>query len=322
MNDLIYNTAFMKTMMGKTLNSQEMNVFNVVNEEFRNSTQTTEQHQVLIPEKIVDGIWKEIGELHPIFGDVRPMYVKGHLTIIKEETEGTDAEWVDERTEGTDADTAFGTLSLTGCELVKSIRVSWKMKKMSMDSFQEYIITHLAEKMARALALGIVKGKGKPTESDEWKAQSRGIITALEAEVSTPQIVEYTGQITYGNMTSFMSKIKSGYSNGAFIYANNDTIWNQLANIVDANGRPLFIPDVTAGGVGRILGKVVKEEDALDSGEILLGNVTRGYKMNINENVTIYPEEYVKARATEYTAYAIVDGDVLTTKAFALLKKS
>ncbi len=149
----LYNTAFMKTLMGTTLNTEETEVFNSVNEKFRNSTQTAEQHQVLIPETIKEGIWKEIGELHPIFADVRPTYVKGDLTIIKEETEGTDAEWVDEETEGTDADTAFGTLSLTGCELVKSIRVSWKMKKMSIEAYQQYIITHLAEKMARALAL-------------------------------------------------------------------------------------------------------------------------------------------------------------------------
>lgn len=316
----IYNTAFMKTLMGTTLNTEETEAFNSVNVNFRNSTQTAEQHQVLIPETIKEGIWKEIGELHPIFADVRPTYVKGDLTIIKEETEGTDAEWVDEKTEGTDADTAFGTLSLTGCELVKSIRVSWKMKKMSIEAYQQYIITHLAEKMARALAFGILKGKGKPSSS-EHKPQPKGIIPTLESESSTPQVVQFDTSIKYADLTNLMSKIKSGYLTGAVIYANNTTIWNQLANVVDANGRPLFIPDVTNGGVGRILSVVVKEEDVMEDNELLLGNVARGYAMNINENVTLYQEDHVKARATDYMTYAIVDGDVLTTKAFALLKK-
>lgn len=316
----IYNTAFMKSLMGTTLNNEELDVFNSVNDKFRNATQTTEEHQVLIPETIKEGIWKEIGELHPIFADVRPTYVKGDLTIIKEETEGTDAEWVDEKTEGTDADTAFGTLSLTGCELVKSIRISWKMKKMSIEAYQQYIITHLAEKMARALAFGILKGKGKPSAS-EHKPQPKGIIPTLEGEGSTPQVVQFDTNIKYTDLTNLMSKIKSGYLTGAVIYANNKTIWNQLANVVDANGRPLFIPDVTNGGVGRILSIIVKEEDAMDDDELLLGNVGRGYVMNINENVTLYQEDHVKARATDYMTYAIVDGDVLTTKAFALLKK-
>ena len=60
----------------------------------------------------------------------------------------------------------------------------------------------------------------------------------------------------------------------------------------------------------------------MEDDELLLGNVGRGYVMNINENVTLYQEDHVKARATDYMTYAIVDGDVLTTKAFALLKKS
>ena len=316
----LYNTAFMKTLMGSTLNKEEMDAFNSVNDKFRNSMQTAEQHQVLIPETIKEGIWKEIGELHPIFADVRPTYVKGDLTIIKEKTEGTDAEWVDEETEGTDADTAFGTLSLTGCELVKSIRISWKMKKMSIEAYQQYIITHLAEKMARAVAFGIVKGKGKPS-ADEHKPQPKGIIPTLENEGSTPQVVEFDTNIKYTDLTKLISKIKSGYLTGSVIYANNTTIWNQLANVVDANGRPLFIPDVTNGGVGRILSVIVKEEDVMEDDELLLGNVARGYAMNINENVTLYQEDHVKPRATDYMTYAIVDGDVLTTKAFALLKK-
>lgn len=317
----LYNTAFMKTLMGTPLNTDEINVFNSVNKKFRNETQTTEQHQILIPETIADGIWKEIGDLHPIYGDIRSTNIKGELTYLIEENSGTAAEWVDEKTEGTDGDFKIGKLTLTGCELVKSIKVSWKLKKMSIDAFQQYIITQLAEKMAGALAYGIVRGKGKPGERDDWKPQARGIITVLEAVDSTPNIVQYTGAVTYENMTKLMSLIKSGYSNGSFIYANNDTIWNELANITDANGRPIFIPDPTGNCVGRILGKLVKEEDAMQDGEVLLANVARGYKLNINENVTLYQEDRIKARTTEYMAYAIVDGDVLTTKAFALLKK-
>ena len=64
-----------------------------------------------------------------------------------------------------------------------------------------------------------------------------------------------------------------------------------------------------------------EQEDVMEDDELLLGNVGRGYVMNINENVTLYQEDHVKARATDYMTYAIVDGDVLTTKAFALLKK-
>lgn len=80
-------------------------------------------------------------------------------------------------------------------------------------------------------------------------------------------------------------------------------------------------PDVTLGGVGRIFGLVVKEEDGMKDGEVLFGNVSKGYAVNINENMTMYNEDHIKSRTTDYMGYALVDGDVLTTKAFALLKK-
>jgi hypothetical protein len=38
--------------------------------------------------------------------------------------------------------------------------------------------------------------------------------------------------------------------------------------------------------------------------------------------MSLATEEHVKARTVDYAAYTIVDGAVLDTKAFALLKKS
>lgn len=318
----VYKNAFAKTMMGKPLDKNESETFNRINDDFRNVTQTAETHTVVIPETVKAGIWKEIGEAHPIFGDLTPTFVAGDLTIIQDTDPDGDAEWVDEDTKSEDGEVGFATVNLTGCELMKTITVSWKLKKMSVDAFLDHVTTKIAEKMGNALAKGMISGKGKPGESDQHKPQPKGIVTALEAEASTPQVVEYESAITYKNMTDVMSKIKSGYAKGGAIYATNTTIWGELANIVDGNNKPMFIPDVTLGGVGRIFGLVVKEEDGMNDGEVLFGNVAKGYAVNINENMTMYNEDHIKARTTDYMGYALVDGDVLTTKAFALLKKS
>ncbi len=56
--------------------------------------------------------------------------------------------------------------------------------------------------------------------------------------------------------------------------------------------------------------------------EILVGNVSAGYVANCNENVSLYQEDHVTDRYTDYMGYAIIDGKVLTTKAFVLIKKS
>lgn len=317
----VYLNAWAKNMMGLNLNDEEKNVFNQVNAKFMNAVQTTSQHAVLIPETVREGIWREAGELYPILGDVRMTFVPGDLTILKEENSGSDAEWYDENTEVTDGDFALGVLNLTGCELAKNIPISWKLRKMSIPEFIAYIQTLLAEKVGAAMAKAIVSGLGKPGAGDTFKPQPRGIVTTLQAESGTPQIVEFDN-LSYDLLAQAMGKIKSAYKSGASIYAKSETIWNVLATLKDGEGRPLFIPDVTSGGVGRIFGIPVKEEDSVAVNDILIGNVSRGYAMNVNENMTIYTEDHVKQRYTDYMAYAIVDGDVITTKAFAYLKKN
>lgn len=319
-----YRTAFAKNMMGLPMEAAEKDLFNQVNTEFRNAVQTTATHTVLVPETVKAGIWQEIGEAHPIIGDMSMTFVKGDLTIIKELSGGDDGAWYDEPTETAEGDTTFGELNLTGCELAKDITVSWKMKKMSIDAFLAYITTKIAEKMGNALAKGVIAGKGKPGADDTFKQQPKGITVALTAEASTPQVVTYAAatDVNYKLMTSVVAKIKSGYLTGAAVYATNDVIWNILANIVDGNGKPMFVPDVSAGGVGRLFGLPVKEEDGVPADAVLIGNVGRGYAINANENITMYQEDHVKARTTDYMGYAIIDGDVITTKAFVYLKKS
>lgn len=315
-DEQIYVNAWAKDMMGKKLSNEEQEAFNMMNA----YTHTTGNTGVVIPETVTKGIWKEIGETFPLWDDVNKTYAKGVLTMIKA-TSSTDAKWYDEATSTEDGTETFGTMTLTGCELSRAITVSWKLKEMAIEEFIPYIQSQLAERMGAALGYGVAVGKGKPGESDTFKAEPKGIVTALKAEASTPQVVTYTGTPTYPQMTELMSKVKGGYLKGAAFYADNKTIWTVLAEIQDSNGRPYFVADAMSGGVGRLFGIVVKEDDSIPEGEVLLGNAYRGYHANINKTVTLDSEDHKKARTTDYIAYAIVDGDVVTTKAFALLKK-
>lgn len=323
-----YLTAWAKDLKGDALTEDEKTVFDKVNADFRSNPQnvafvhTTGNTGIVVPETVVSGIWQEIGETYPLWDDVAKLGVTGNLTLLKGET-STDAKWYDEETEIEDGKETFGTLNLTGCELARSVTVSWKLKAMSIDAFIPYIQSKLAEKMGAALGYGVSLGKGKPGESDTFKEEPKGIITTLVAESNTPQVIEYTdaNALDYTHFTNAFAKIKSGYLKGSIIYADNKTIWGQIANILDEAGRPYFIPDVTAGGVGRILGLTVKEDDSIPTGTIVIGNANKGYLANINQAMTLDSEDHKKKRVTDYIAYAIVDGDVVTTKAFALIKK-
>lgn len=319
----LYKTAFAKAIMGRTLADEEKTCFAKVNDAYRAATQTTEEHGVLVPETVKAGIWQEIGEMHPVLNDLSKTFVHGDLTIIKDDDVTEDAEWIEEKDDSPEGETKESTISLTGCELSRTITVSWKLRKMAIDEFLTYITNKIAVKMGNALAKAIFHGKGKPGESDSFKPQARGIVTALDADKEKGQIVEYTAAsgIAYKTVTTALAKVKSGYLSKAVIYARNEDIWNLLANIVDGQKRPIFVPDPTGAGVGRLFGLPVKEEDGVLEGEIVIGNVARGYVLNVNENITMYKEEHVKQRKTDYTGYGIADGDVLSEKAFVVIRK-
>ena len=314
-----YRSAWAKDMMGQSLSNEERNFLNKVNDEYREFTHTTENTQVLIPKTVAAGIWRRAEEQYPLWADVRKLRVTGTLSMLRSDGNAVDARWYTEDQKVDTDKLGFGTMELSGCELAKAIQVTWKLKKMALAEFEAYIIREIGDRMGISLSTATYTGRGKPGAGDSFKPEPYGIKTRLAAEANTPQIRTYSGDITYRDLTGVMSGIHSSYVNGAVIYANNSTIWNQLANIVDEMGRPLFVADVQAGGVGRIFGKTIKPDAGMPDGEIMLGNVDAGYVANINEDITMYREDHVRERLTDYMGYAIVDGDVVDSKAFVIL---
>ncbi|GEM04101.1 hypothetical protein HMI01_10890 [Halolactibacillus miurensis] len=317
-----YENVWAKKMMNKQLEKDEQELFNSFNPDYQNAyTHDTTNTEILIPETVAAGIWKRAEENYPLFADARKYNVRGKFTIKKHASiDAGDAAWYTEGTDTADEQNTFAELTLDGHELAKSVTVTWKLQAMAVEEFIPFIIEELGDRMG--VALGTAASQGTGTN------EPRGVETALLAEAGTPQVVTYDPEavepepLTYEHLTQAMSLIHSSYLNGASIYANNATIWNQLANLKDDNGRPLFIPDVTGGGVGRMFGLTVKPDAGISDGSIVIGNANRGLVFNTNEPVSVLSEKEVKKRTTVYAAYAVVDGDVLDEKAFALIQNA
>lgn len=314
-NTVSYEDVFAKVALDRELNADEIQVFNQMNPEnvYTHSTTNTE---IVIPETVVGGIESTMKELHPILNDVRSTRIKGTVKYIKHNgIESGDADYYDEETPTADEENKFGELTLGGKELSKAVTVTWKLQAMAVADFIPFLQRELGERMAYAKANAFVRGVGNAK-------YPQGVITALEAQENTPQIVEYVDELSYDNFTEARGKVKSSHSSGSKIYANSSTVWNKVATIKDGEGRPMFIPDVTAGGVGRIFGIVVVEEDAMKNGEILLGNMATGYKENIQEGMTLTTEQRAKARKTDFVGYEVHDAGVSDETAFALLRQA
>lgn len=307
-----YRNAFFNHLMGRELTNDQSTVFDKMN-----AASTSSDTAIVIPTTTAAKIWRKVGELYPFYNDVTKLNIKGNYQLVLEDT-SSDAAFYEEGASTNDGSETFSTYLLSGCELSRCIAVSWKLKEMSIDDFEDYIIEKMAKKMGAGLAYGVMNGKGKKAVSSSDKDEPYGVITALGKEDSTPQIVEYTTAPTYADLTKLFGLIKSGYTKT--VYANNTFIWNVLANVVDKNGKPYFIADTTAGGVGRVFGAVVKEDDSVPDDGMVLGDATQ-YLVNFNKEITLDTEERKKARETDYIGYAIVDGSPVTNKAFAFLKK-
>lgn len=310
-NNVSYENVFSKAMLGYDLNNDEIAVFNKYNPE-NVYTHTTLNTEVVIPETTVGQIYDMMKELHPILADVNPTRIKGTVKYpIRSAIAAGDAKYYDEATVTEDEENKFTELVLGGKELAKAVTVTWKLQAMAISEFIPFITRELAERLGAAKANAYIRGKGDTKEP-------QGVITAITSD-ENKQKVEVADSLTYANLTAAMALVNSTAVNGAKIYANNATIWSKLAGLLDGQNRPLFIPDVTAGGVGRIFGLPVMQEDAMADGEILIGNFGVGYKDNQQEPMKLVTEQHAKARTTDFVAYEVHDGGVIDTRAFAYL---
>lgn len=319
----IYENAWSKQMMGQKIEGNELEVFDAVNKKFDNAyTHTTGNTGVLIPETVVAGIWSRAEEMYPLFADAKKFNVRGTLKIAKHlSIDEGDADWYVEATPVVDEKNTFGEMILDGHELAKAVTVSWKLKAMAVQDFIPYIINELGERIGVALGTAAARGNGT--------TQPEGVETALLAESLKPQVVTYDPSkavspvaLGYSTITSAISKVHSSYIPGSKFYVNNASIYGEggLVNVLDGNGRPYFTEDALGTYAGRMFGFPVVSDAGVTPGNMIFGNAAKGLVFNTNEPFSVVTEDHAKQRTTDYVAYAVVDGGVLDTKAFALIQ--
>lgn len=312
-----YEAAWAKWAMG-TASPEDNAVIKAYN-----AALTTETSGVVIPSTLAKGILDDVEKAFPYYADTAKTFVTGAVTYLKDKG-SSDAAWYDEATPTADGTQTFGTITLYGCELARSITVSWKLKAMSISEFIPYIRAKLSSKMGQALGYGVFNGRGISAEST-WKPEPIGVITELLKPENSSQVIELTNptaeQLIAG-IAKANAAIEPYYENGSAYYVNSKTLWNRIAAVCDSTGRPIFTvnSDVQSSIVGYIFGKPVKRDSGVPDDRIVLSNARDGYCVNVNQQITIGQQDDNKARTTDYNAYGIFDGCPVSAKAHALLK--
>lgn len=247
-------------------------------------TQGINNGGLFIPTTVREELLEIIEKQSPIFRDVRKLQVAGNIDLPYL-FESDDAEWYAELTDTKNEGQEYRNLQLTGWELAKDIVITWKLEEMAVESFINFILEELANKMGKALVNAIIYGDGenKPT----------GITKGLTAIK--------TGETPIDNIIDTYKSLSEDDRIGAKAYISTN-VNIAIVGYKDANGNYPFLQGISATNLVSI-----EQDPYLKNNDIVVGNC-RNYILNEVTPVRVERERTVKGRKTTYGGYGVYDG--------------
>lgn len=226
-------------------------------------TVTTSNTDKVVPVELKNEIISLIDNSTALFSDVTRDTIPGQYELVRHKsiTKGDAAKTVEGAAPTDEEQNVFDRITLTGDEIKKTVKFSRKMMVQSLDSFRTYINREVS---ARCGVAGDKIVLAKLVDTTLGMAAANKINVAKAGTLTKADVMKALSLLkTYGNPAA----------KGVRIYANQSTIWNQIAAIEDATKRSYFIDerDDDPTVKGRIFGSIVKLEDNLEDGVIMLG---------------------------------------------------
>lgn len=284
-----YRNAFLKKLLGEEMTEPEKRAY----------THTTANTDAVIPVELQNKIYSTMEEAHPLLKDVQVLRTGAVISIAKHTAiVAGDAKEVAEGEANEDEQNTFVNVTLSGKDFSKHVDFSYRLGKMSIPAFEQYLIKEIADRIGAAMTRDIV-------------AQiKKDLVAANKIEAVTP------GTLALGDILSGLGKLKGvGRVN---VYANNATFYGAIANMKDADTKLSFIPNYQEAISGQVLGKGIKEEDALNEGEILILDPSQ-FIYNVVQDVMIERDRDIKKHVHTISGFAIAEGTMTNDKAGALI---
>lgn len=255
-------SAGVRLVEGNDLNDVERTALTAM-EQRAAFTVTTGNTSSVVPVELQSEIISLIDNSTALFSDVTRDTIPGQYELVRHKsiTKGDAAKTAEGAAPTDEEQNVFDRITLTGDEIKKTVKLSRKMMVQSLDSFRTYINREVS---ARCGVAGDKIVLAKLVDSRLGMAAGNKINVAKAGTLTKADVMKALSLLkTYGNPAA----------KGVRIYANQSTIWNQIAAIEDATKRSYFIDerDDDPTVKGRIFGSIVKLEDNLEDGVIMLG---------------------------------------------------
>lgn len=255
-------SAGVRLVEGNSLNDVERTALTAM-EQRAAFTVTTSNTDKVVPVELKNEIISLIDNSTALFSDVTRDTIPGQYELVRHKsiTKGDAAKTAEGAAPTDEEQNVFDRITLTGDEIKKTVKLSRKMMVQSLDSFRTYINREVS---ARCGVAGDKIVLAKLVDSTLGMAAGNKINVAKAGTLTKADVMKALSLLkTYGNPAA----------KGVRIYANQSTIWNQIAAIEDATKRSYFIDerDDDPTVKGRIFGSIVKLEDNLEDGVIMFG---------------------------------------------------
>lgn len=216
--------------------------------EKRAFTFMTSNTEAVVPLEIQNRIVELVESMAPMLDDATPSAMtKGFGVPRHKAITAGDAAATAEGAANEDEQDTFDLLELTGVEIKKHVKITRKMEFQSIDAFEDWLVQHLAERIAVAKETHILSRLDNAT----YGIAATNVLTAQ----------------TYDDET--IRKIRSLIKGRGMVkvYANRHTIWTGLAGILEEDGTKCFVQNsmVDPEVEGLLYGApVVRDENLAD----------------------------------------------------------
>ena len=288
-NSMEYRNAYLKRLQGKELDAEE-----------RAAVTASAAIPTITMNKIIGVL-----ELTPIIAAVDVSYIEGNVTFPAENSIN-EASWIPMGNASTDSSDSLTSVSLAAYKLIKTVEITADVQSMSIDAFETWLTTRLANKMSKAIDAGIIKGTGGSNN------QCTGIAVTKATQDGT-----YTKtKIKWSDLTKIIGTLPSEYAMNAKFVMNRNLFWNKIMGLESSDGQPVVVADPQSPAKYNILGFPVIVDDNCTTGDILFGDF-KAYKFNFAKAPEVKSDDSVAFRSgsTVYRAMALADGKLADANA-------
>jgi len=292
--DALYKQAFFNTLLGKELTPEQKNAF-------VHTTGLPDAKSLPIPTETLNEIWSLISEEHAITKDIRKIFSKAVIEIPKHTAVVAGAATtVNEGAANADEQNTFTSVTLSGKDFSKTIDISYAALSMTIEAFEAYLKSEIAEGISGALA------------DDVFAQIDTDIADANKLETAA------VGTMTYADIAGAFAKLRGVTNSKVAVYATRATVYNHLATLEDTEGHLIFQPNANAEIQGYLLGAPVKFDDSVAANRLYIGDATK-IPYNVVQDIMVEQDRNIKTHVVTYSGYARMQGALVVPTAFSRL---